>query len=88
LKKRVISFTSDFEKGEMNALEHHFSGPGKGKQLGCFFHLKQAWHNNLVQKCHMGLAKSLLPAMERGGLDILCLLPRDKIVLFGIPFLR
>jgi hypothetical protein len=28
----------------------------------------------------MSFAKSLGPAMERGGLDILCVLPRDEIV--------
>jgi hypothetical protein len=40
-----------------------------------------------MEKSLMGLAKSLAPAMEIGGLDILCLLPRDEIVPFGIPFL-
>jgi hypothetical protein len=38
-------------------------------------------------KCNMTFAKSLGPAMERGGLDILCVLPRDEIVPFGIPYL-
>jgi hypothetical protein len=79
------TFTSDFEKAEMNALEHHF---GKGKHVGCFFHLKQAWQKHAKDKCGLTNAKSLGAAMERGGLDLLCVLPRDDIVSTGIPFLR
>jgi hypothetical protein len=84
---KVVTYTSDFEKAEMNALAYFFGEPGKGTHVGCLFHLKKAWCDNLVMKCNMSFAKSLGPAMERGALDILCILPRDKIVPFGIPYL-
>jgi hypothetical protein len=84
---KIITCTSDFEKVEMNGLGHFFGGPGKGKHLGGFFLLKQAWHKYLAEKCNMSFAKSLGPAMERGGMDILCIFPQDEIVPFGIPYL-
>jgi hypothetical protein len=47
----------------------------------------KAWHDYLVMKCNMSFAKSLGPAMERGGLDILCIFSRDEIDPIGIPYL-
>jgi hypothetical protein len=57
----------------MNMLAEHFP---KGIHVGCFFHFKQALVKYL--KDHgMGYdSVSFKPAIEVGGLDILCVLPR------------
>ncbi len=38
-KMEVRTYTSDFERAEMNMLAEHFP---KGIHVGCFFHFKQA----------------------------------------------
>ena len=86
-KMEVCTYTSDFERAEMNTLEAHFGDPDKKKHVGCFFHLKQAWFKYLKEKLGMGLSSSIGLAMATGGLDILCVLPQDEVVTYGIPFL-
>jgi len=39
-KMQVRTYTSDFERAEMNMLVEHFP---EGIHVGCLFHLKQAW---------------------------------------------
>ncbi len=56
--------------------------------MGCLFHFKQALHKYLIQKCGLGLSKVLKEAMALGGLDILCILPRNEVEKFGIPYLH
>jgi ribosomal protein L21E len=72
-KMEVRTYTSDFERAEMNMLAEHFP---KGIHVGCFFYFKQALVKYL--KDHgMGYdSVSFKPAIEVGGLDILCVLPR------------
>jgi hypothetical protein len=36
----------------------------------------------------LGISKFIGPAMAVGGLDILCVLPRDEVENIGIPWLR
>jgi hypothetical protein len=61
---------------------------GEGKHLGCFFHLKQTWRKYLIEKCGLGLSSLLGPLMAVGGLDLLCVIPRNEIDSIRIPFLR
>jgi hypothetical protein len=42
----------------------------------------------LRDKLGMVQSSSIAPAVATGGLDLLCVLPREEIVLYGIPFLR
>jgi hypothetical protein len=73
----------------MNTLELLFGeNAGGGKHVGCFFHLKQAWRKYLIEKCGLGLSSLLGPFMAVGGLNLLCVIPRNEIDSVGIPFLR
>ena len=87
-KMNVMTYTSDFERAEMNTLEMIFGGPGKGKHVGCLFHIKQAWLKYLKEKCNLAQSPSLegAMAMDVGGIDLLCILPRNEVVKFGIPY--
>jgi hypothetical protein len=88
-KMQVRTFTSDFELAMMNTLELLFGeNAGGGKHVGCFFHLKQAWRKYLIEKCGLGLSSLLGPFMAVGGLNLLCVIPRNEIDSVGIPFLR
>ncbi len=72
-KMEVRTYTSDFERAEMNMLAEHFP---KGIHVGCLFHFKQALVKYLKD---LGLGcdtVSFKPAIKVGGLDILCVLPR------------
>ncbi len=80
----VRTFTTDFELALMGQAEHQF---GKGKHIGCFFHLKQAWRRYLTKNLRMDPA-AIKVAMEVGGLDLLCIIPRYEIVKYGIPYVR
>jgi hypothetical protein len=55
-KVKVRTYTSNFERAEMNMLEVHF---GKGKHVGCLFHWKQAIFKYLKEKCGLGKSISL-----------------------------
>ena len=70
----------------MNQMEEHF-GSHDGIHVGCFSHFKQAIHKYLIEKCGLGISKFIGPAMAVGGLDILCILPRDEVETIGIPWL-
>ena len=39
------------------------------------------------EKLGMGLSSSIGLAMATGGLDLLCVIPKKKVVTYGIPFL-
>ena len=82
----VCTYTSDFERAEMNTVEAHLGNPDK-KYVGCLFHHKQAWFKHLKKKLGMDLSSSIGLAMATGALDLLCVLPQDKVVTSGIPFL-
>ncbi len=72
-KMEVRTYTSDFERAEMNMLAEHSP---KGIHVGCLFHLKQAWVKYLRD---LGLgydSVSFKTAIDVGGLHILCVLPR------------
>jgi hypothetical protein len=84
-KMKVCTYTNNFERAEMNMLEAIF---GKGKHVGCLFHWKQAIFQYLKEKCDLGNSMSLEAAIKVGGLDILCVLPRCKVLKNGIPFIR
>ena len=71
----------------MNILSETFSQNG-GFHMGCLFHFKQALQKYLIKKCGLGFSKVHKEAMVLGGLDILCILPRNEIEKFGIPYLR
>ena len=86
-KMRCRTYTSDFERGLMNQMAEHFGNHG-GIHVGCFFHFKQAIRKYLIEKCGLGISKFIGPAMAVGGLDILCVLPRDEVENIGIPWLR
>ncbi len=88
-KMRVRTFTSNFEQAMMNMLELLFGkNAGGGKHIGCFFHLKQAWQMYLVENCNLGPSSIIGALMAVGGLDLLCVLPRHEIDIYGIPYLR
>jgi hypothetical protein len=77
-KMQVHTYTSNFERAEMNMLAVHC---WEGTHLGCFFHLKKAWFKYLMENCGLGhQSVSLEPVMKVGGLDILCVLPRCKVL--------
>ncbi len=84
-KMKVRTYTSNFERAKMNMLEVLF---GKGKHIGCLLHWKQAIFKYLKEKCGLGNSISLEAAMEVGGLDILCVLPRCEVLKYGIPFIH
>jgi hypothetical protein len=71
----------------MNTLSETF-GQNGGFHVGCLFHFKQALRKYLIEKCGLGLSKVLEEAMALGGLDILCILPRNEVKKIGIPYLR
>jgi hypothetical protein len=50
-KMKVCTYTSDFERAEMNMLEALF---GKGKHVGCSFHWNQAIFEYLEEKRDLG----------------------------------
>ena len=83
-KIKLHSYTTDFERGLMNACAHHFP---EGFHVGCFFHLKQAWRKYLIETIGF-LAAAIRLAMSVGGLDLLCIIPQDEVVEFGIPYVR
>ena len=64
-----------------------FGGVSGGVQVGCLFHLKQAWQKYLIKKCKFSLDK-IKEAMKIGLLDMLCFIRYDEIKKCGIPFLR
>ena len=55
--------------------------------MGCLFHFKQALQKYLIKKCGLGFSKVHKEAMVLGGLDILCILPRNEVKTIGIPYL-
>lgn len=63
-------------------------GDKGGVHIGCLFHLKQAWRKYLVEKIKMPSDDVIKEAMKVGGLDLLCILPRDEVTEYGIPYLR
>jgi hypothetical protein len=71
----------------MNQLVEHLGNYG-GFCVGCLFHFKQAICKYLIKKCRLGLFQVLPAAMALGGLDILCVLPRDEVKNIGIPYIR
>jgi hypothetical protein len=71
----------------MNTLAETF-GQNGGFHVGCLFHFKQALLKYLIKKCGLGLSKVLKEAIVLGGLDILCILPRNEVEKIGIPYLR
>ncbi len=81
------TYTTDFERGLMNTLAETF-GQNGGFHVGCLFHFKQALLKYLIKKCGLGLSKVLKEAIVLGGLDILCILPRNEVEKIGIPYLR
>ena len=86
-KIKCRTYTSDFERGLMNQLAEHLGNYG-GFHVGCLFHFKQAIRKYLIEKCGLGLSQVLPEAMALGGLDILCVLPRDEVEEIGIPYIR
>ncbi len=64
-----------------------FGRTNRGTHIGCFFHLKQAWFNYLFEMCHLCM-EEIKKALESGMLDLLCILPHNEGVKYGIPFLR
>jgi hypothetical protein len=72
----------------MNMLELLFGkNAGRGKHIGCFFHLKQAKRKYLVENYNFGKSSTIGALMAVGGLDLLCILPCHKINIYGIPYL-
>jgi hypothetical protein len=71
----------------MNQLAEHLGNYG-GFHVGCLFHFKQAIRKYLIEKCGLGLSQVLPEAMALGGVDILCVLPRDEVEEIGIPYIR
>ncbi len=80
----VKTFTTDFEIALMKQAEKQF---GEFKHIGCFFHLKQAWRRYLTVTLRMEHV-AIKVAMEVGALDLLCIIPRDEIIKYGIPYVR
>ena len=80
------TYTTDFKRGLMNMLCETF-GQNGGVHLGCLFLFKQALRKYLIKKCGLGLSKVLEEAMLLGGLDILCILPRNEVKTISIPYL-
>ena len=72
-KMVVRTYTSDFERAEMNMLAKHFH---KGVHVGCLFHFKQELFEYLRDHGLGYDSVSFKPAIKVGGLDILCVLPR------------
>ena len=87
-KLNVRTYTSDFERALMNGLDEIFGGDKGGVHVGCFFHLKQAWRKYLVETVKMPSDTIVKEAMRVGSLDLLCIIPRNEIVAYGIPYLR
>ena len=79
-KMKVCTYTSDFERAEINTLDYNFGGPDGGTHVGCFFHLKQAWFKYLKEKLKMGQSSSIGLVMATCGLDLLCVLPTRKLL--------
>lgn len=89
-KINVRTYTSDFERGLMNGLDKMFGSKygNSGTHIGCFFHLKQAWRKYLIETVKMPSPEVVKDAMKIGCLDILCIIPRDEVAKYGIPYLR
>ena len=84
---KAKTYTTDFERALLNQMAIQFGGDGGGVHVGCFFHLKQAWRKYLLEKCKFSYDE-IKDAMKVGALDMLCIIPRDEIEKYGIPFLR
>lgn len=82
----VKTYTSDFERALMNQAKHQFGADAT--HVGCLFHLKQAWRRYLLGENIQMPETDVTRAMKIGVLDLLCVIPRDEIVTYGIPFLR
>ena len=68
----------------INAGKNHFH---EGHHNGCLFHLKQAWRRRLIS--HIGfLADEVAYAMREGILDLLMVIPPEKVEDIGIHFVR
>ena len=67
--------------------EAKFQFGADATHVGCLFHLKQAWRRCLISEIKMP-EKDVKRVMQIGVLDLLCVIPRDEIVKYGIPFLR
>ena len=84
-KMKVRTYTSDFERAEMNMLAEHFP---KEIHVGCFFftsskHWSSTWRTmewDMLTQWAVGFK----PAMEVGGLDIgiMCFAQVCEIILF------
>ena len=75
--------TCDFEKGLMKAIDQQFP---RGKINGCLFHWKQAIRRKMlslkIDQEYVG------HAMTKNCIDILTIIPRDEILVKGIPYVR
>jgi hypothetical protein len=82
----VSQFISSDKVRLLGAIDFNFP---EGTHVRCLFHLKQVWVKHLKDKLHLGFdGASFKPATAVGGLDLLCVLPRNEIEQYGIPFVR
>ena len=78
------NFSCDWEHAIRNAFLANFP---LANFIGCFFHFKQALRKRLLEYCGFNPADIAL-AMSFGYIDLLCVMPHDEVVKYGIPFVR
>ena len=84
---KVRTYCTDFEVAMMKEMDIMFGGPGGGTHIGSFFHLRQAWRKQLIEKCHF-FKEHVTNAMQIGMLILLCILPHKEVEEYRIPYLR
>ncbi len=84
---KVGTYSTNFELALMKQAKIQFGEPFLYKHVRCFFHLKQAWRRYLMKELQMD-STAINVAMEVGALDLLCIIPRDEIEKYGIPYVR
>jgi hypothetical protein len=86
-KINVRTYSTGYKMALMEQMDVQFGGLNGGTHHSCFFHLKQAWQRYLIKKCNMD-SEAVTAAMKTGILDLLCVLPHDKVKTYRIPYLR
>ena len=83
-KINVHSYTRYFKRAIINSELQKFP---EGFRIGCLFHLKQAWRRYLISKLGFVSGKIVF-LMSVGVLGMLCIIPKDEVEEYGIPYVR
>lgn len=84
----------DFEDALISQINNQFPSPDSGRCApddgcdinGCLFHLKQAWRRKMLE---LNIPRDQISiAMQRGVLDLLCVLPPNELDSKGIHYVR